>query len=323
MCTAIKFRSESALFGRNLDIDVDLGEMITVIPRYYPLKYKYIGENSSHKAMMGMAVTKGGYPLFFDGVNEDGVAIAALNFTENAVYSKYTINRVNLAIYEFIPYILSNVSNIGEAIGEISKINLTDVSFDDTTPPALLHFLIADKERSITVEPTSDGIKIFENERGVLTNDPPFQFHTENLKGYLGLSNRALPNGDSNNLALGGERSDSFGMFGLPGDFSSPSRFIRAAVIKHYAKRSETITGSLSQAFHVLSSVSVPQGAVIRRDGGIWKTSYSSVIDQSRLIYYVRSYDNQSTEAVRLGGIMGHEPIYYPRTKEGEVRFLN
>ena len=291
MCTAISYKSYS---GRNLDVDKSYGEEVIIAPRNYPFRFKAQAGIDTHYAMIGMGAVTDGYPLYFDAANECGLYIAGLNYLGNAKYLPIASDKVNLAAYELIPYILSRCSSLSDAEYELKRISLADIPFRRDMPLAELHFFIADKHSSITVEPDADGLHVYENPVGVLTNNPPFPAQLFNLNNFMGLTNDAPENRFAPALNL---TRYSFGMgaIGLPGDLSSASRFVRAAFHRHNSNG----RGNLTDIMHLLSSVAMPEGSV-RLGSGFERTEYSSAVDLDHLIYSYRMYENPNTYAVKM-----------------------
>ena len=149
-----------------------------------------------------MAYVCRNYPLYFDGMNEKGLCMAGLNFVGNAFFGKNDESKQNVAVYEFIPFILSQCATVKETCEMIDNINLTDTPFSRELPTAQLHWLIADKTQSITVECTHDGMHVYNNEAGVLTNNPPFPCQLHNLNNYMHLTATEPENTFSKTLEL-------------------------------------------------------------------------------------------------------------------------
>ena len=102
--------------------------------------------------MIGTAYIPDGYPLYYDAVNEKGLCMAGLNFVSYAFYGEEKPDKINLSQFEFIPYILGKCASVAEAVKELENINLIGLAYGKDLPPAQLHWLIADKERVVTVE---------------------------------------------------------------------------------------------------------------------------------------------------------------------------
>ena len=161
MCTAATYKTKDFYFGRTLDYEFSYGDEVTVTPRNYPFQFRYMGEKSSHYAIIGMAHVVGDYPLYYDGINEKGVGMAGLNFVGNAVYQEVSDNRENVAQYEFIPWILTQSASVKEARELLGKMNLVGTPFNEKLPSAGLHWIIADKDEAITVECMADGLHVY------------------------------------------------------------------------------------------------------------------------------------------------------------------
>lgn len=311
MCTAISYKSYS---GRNLDVDKGYGEEVIITPQNFPFTFKMHSTIPSHYAMIGMGIVSDGYPLYFDAANECGLYIAGLNYLGNAKYLPPDKAKINLAPYELIPYILSRCSSVGEAEYELQRINLAALPFSANMCLAELHFFIADRCSSIVVEPDEDGLKVYKNPVGVLTNNPPFPIQLFNLNNYMSLTNEAPENRFASSLKL--ERY-SFGMgaIGLPGDLSSASRFVRAAFHRLNSNGRDT----LADILHLLSAVAMPDGSV-RLGCGFERTEYTSAVDLSRLIYSYRVYESPNTYAVKMhsANLDGKELVCHKLKREKE-----
>ena len=188
MCTAAALCSGDFYFGRNLDYEFSYGDEVTVTPRRYPFSFRKMGEMRTHYAIIGMAYVQDDYPLYYDAVNEKGLGVAGLNFVGNAVYQPAAQGLDNIAQFELIPWILGQCATLAEARALLERMNLLNEPYSPSLPLAQLHWLIADKTGSITVEATRDGLHIYDNAAGVLTNNPPFPMQMFNLNNYMALS---------------------------------------------------------------------------------------------------------------------------------------
>ena len=202
MCTAVSFRFGDHYFGRNLDVEGSYGEGVVITPRNFALRFRHEGTLVRHYAMIGMAKVVEDYPLYFDGTNEKGLSIAGLNFPHNAKYHAYRDGKTNIASFEVIPYILGRCGSVDEVKTLLADGNITQDSFCKDLPPAPLHWLISDNKYSIVLESTAEGTKIYEDPYGVLTNNPPFPYHLENIHQYMGLHEGLEENRVSTDLPL-------------------------------------------------------------------------------------------------------------------------
>ena len=166
MCTGIFDNKVGAVFGRTLDLERSFGEELCEEERGKTRKYIHLGEVESKYRVCGMAHKVEGVPLFYDGMNECGLAIAALNFPKYAVYLPPHDGYINLGSFEVIPYILGQCSNVRSAKVCLERINITRDSFSDAYPSTPLHFMIADRECALIAEPRNDGIRLYDTRVG-------------------------------------------------------------------------------------------------------------------------------------------------------------
>ena len=228
MCTSISFTAKDHYFGRNLDMECSYGEKVIITPRNYPLKFRHLCENNGHFSMIGMGIVVDDYPLYYEATNEKGLSMAGLSFTTNAVYNEFDIDKENVCVFELIPYVLGNCSTVDEARKKLENINIVSTPFNNEYKTAELHWMISDKDYSITVECVKDGLKIYYNPVHILTNNPEFPMQMFNLNNYMSLTReepetRFAEGFDFNKYSRG------MGAIGLPGDLSSMSRFVRGA----------------------------------------------------------------------------------------------
>ena len=324
MCTAATYLTRDFYFGRNLDYEFPYGEEVTVTPRNYPFRFRHMPELSSHYAMVGMAHVQDGYPLYYDAVNEKGLCIAGLNFVGNAVYGKPEEGRDNVAHFELIPWLLGTCASVAKARGLLDKIQITDTPFSPSLPIGQLHWLLADRKDCIVLESMADGLHIYEDSVGVLTNNPPFPMQLFALKNYAALS----PDTPENRFAPGldlAPYSRGMGAMGLPGDLSSQSRFVRAAFTRMNSRSGQEEGESVSQFFHILGSVEQQRGCCHLEKDKYEITLYSSCCNADRGIYYYTTYENSRISAVDMHreDLEGRELCRYPLTKGPDIYWQN
>lgn len=324
MCTAAAYKTKDFYFGRTFDNDCSYGEKIAVMPRRFPLSFGELGRMEEHYAMIGIAHIAKGYPLYYDAVNEKGLGMAGLNFVGNAVYRKPEEGKDNLAVFQFIPWILSQCKTVSEAKVLLANLNLTDEPFDESLPVAQLHWIISDSMESVTVESVKEGLRVHENPVGILTNNPPFEQQMFQMNNYMGLSPKNPRNQFSDQLSFD-IYCRGMGALGLPGDLSSQSRFIRAAFVKMNSVCGESEAESVSQFFHILGSVAQQRGCCEVGDDRYETTIYTSCCNASRGIYYYTSYDNHQITAVNLfrEKLNGAALAVYPLILTEQIRWQN
>ena len=299
MCTAATYKTKDHYFGRNLDLEYSYKETVTITPRNYELKFRKVENLKEHYALIGMAYVEYDYPLYYDAINEKGLGMAGLNFPENADYKEEAEGKNNIAPFEFIPYVLAQCANINEAKKLLENINIALINFSEKLPASPLHWIIADKESSITVESVKDGLKIYENPVGILTNNPTFDIQMFNLNNYMSLSIYPPTNNFSKKINLK-TYSRGMGAMGLPGDLSSASRFVKATFTKMNSVSGDSESESISQFFHILDSVCQQRGCVHMGENLFEITIYSSCCNMDKGIYYYKTYENSQITAVDL-----------------------
>jgi len=297
MCTAVNFKSKDFYFGRNLDLEYSYEEAVTVTPRNYPFHFRKMGEMDHHYAIIGMAYVVDGYPLYYDATNEKGVSMAGLRFAGNAHYPAMMEGKDNVSPFEFIPWILAQCENMQEVRKLLERISLVNLPFSEELPLTPLHWMISYKEESLVVESVADGLHVYDNPVGVMTNNPPFPVQLWNL-----------------------ENSKV-----LPGELDSPSRFVRAV---HVLKNSVCGTSeeeSVGQFFHILASVEQQRGCNRIDDGKYSITVYSSCCNADRGIYYYITYGNRQITAVEMHreDLKSENVIAYPLIKNEQINYQN
>ena len=247
MCTAATYKTKDFYFGRTLDYEFSYGDEITITPRNYPFHFRHSDKVlDSHYAIIGMAHVAGDYPLYYDAINEKGLGMAGLNFVGNAAYAEPVSDKENVAQFEFIPWILSQCATLEEARQKLSTMNLTNTQFSENFPCAQLHWILADASGCLVIESMKDGLHIYENPVGVLTNNPPFPQQMFQLNNYQSLSPRQPENTFAPGLELQ-SYSRGMGALGLPGDLSSASRFAKVAFTKMNSRSGDSEAESISQ----------------------------------------------------------------------------
>ena len=267
MCTAATYKTKDFYFGRTLDYEFSYGDEVVITPRNYPFHFRHIDAIESHYAMIGMAHVVDNDPLYYDAFNECGLAMAGLNFVGNAAYYDIEEGKDNIAQFEFIPWILGTCANLEEAKTTLIHMNLTNTPYSEQFPLAQLHWIIADQSGAITVEAMEDGMHIYENNVGVLTNNPPFNIQMFLLNQYMNLS--------------------------------SSSRFAKVAFTKLHSVSGDSENESVNQFFHILGSVDQQRGCC-DVNGKYEITLYTSCCNTQKGIYYYTTYDNHQISAVDM-----------------------
>ncbi len=323
MCTSISWNNGDFYIGRNMDISFDFDRKVVVVPRNYPFAFKEMPTPDSHYAIMGAAMVVDNYPLFAEAVNEKGLYMAGLNFPDMAQYNKSEKGVDNVSVIEFIPYILCKADSVKSATELLESINITDRPFMPSLPIPTLHFIISDKSGSVVVECTKTGMHIYQNKTGVMTNNPSFDMQMHNLNNYMHISNKNPQNNMTDEIEL---KTYCMGMggLGLPGDYSSQSRFVKAYFLKANAVAEKTESASVSQMFHMLDGVAMVRGSVMEGDN-YDITVYSCCINADKGIYYFKTYDSSAVSAVHMHNVdlAGGELAIYPYSTNNQIFNVN
>ncbi|PFC88612.1 choloylglycine hydrolase [Bacillus anthracis] len=303
MCTSLTLQTKHGqhLFARTMDFTLDMNQEVIIIPRHYQWN-NITGEMIDTKhATVGMGINHQGRIIMADGVNEAGMTCATLYFPGFATYSQsIDDNKTNLAPFDFVTWSLTQFNSVKELKGSIDSLTFLDIPLPDLglTPP--LHWILADKRGDcIVLEPTNEGLKMYDNPLGVMTNSPEFNWHLQNLRQYIGLKSQPFAPTEWSNLPLSAFGQGS-GSMGLPGDFTPPSRFVRAAYGKQNIRGIDSEEEGVSALFHILSNCEVPKGGVITEEGALDNTIYTSVMCMESGTYYYHTYDCRQIIAVHL-----------------------
>ena len=324
MCTSILMGGKYPIFGRNMDLYYDIASSVVITPRNYLFEFRSAGEMKEHYAMIGMAMVWKGYPLYFEAANEHGLAAAGLDFPGNAYYpEEMDSEKKNISPFEFIPWVLSQCRSIEDARILLCKTHITAVNFSPELPLSPIHWHIADSSGSFVFEVTKRGQIIYEDPADVMTNNPPFDFHLSNLAHYLNLT----AENPENKLGKIGVRPFSFGLgsFGLPGDFSSASRFVKASYLLRNSPACDNESDCISQFFHILDSVAMVKGSVITPDGNFDMTAYSCGVDLKKGMYYYKTDANSRINVVSIKNVPldGRELSLYPLENKQDYCYRN
>ncbi len=295
MCTGVRFNGANGemYFGRNLDWSVPYGQKVVVTPRAYRYNSAFLGEQTMKAgAVIGMAIIEENIPLYFDCANEQGLAIAGLNFPGYAKYEDNAVEgKTNVAAYEFPLWVMMNFTTVDEVEKALKDVAIVAKPINEQFPVSMLHWIIGDAKRSIVVEYTERGMEIFKNDVDILTNQPGYGWHEENLRNYMNLFPQ-MPK----EVKWGKAKMTAFGsgslIRGLPGDYYAPSRFVRVAYLNtHYPTKSSE-EENVSRLFHTLTGVAMIDGAAAMGDGAFEKTIYTGGYSAATKTYYYNTYED-------------------------------
>jgi choloylglycine hydrolase len=325
MCTGLSFTTADHYFGRNLDLEFSYNETVTITPRNFSFSFRRLPALTTHHAIIGIATISDGYPLYYDAVNERGLGMAGLNFPDNAYYPPEDPAATNVTPFEFIPWVLGQFESVAQVRAALETVNLVDISFSAEFPLSPLHWIISDGSASITVESVREGLKVYDNPWGVLTNNPTFDIQAFRLNDYMHLSNRQPQNTFAPDVPLD-TYSRGMGGMGLPGDLSSSSRFVKAVFTRMNSVSGSSESESISQFFQILGSVAQQRGCVRVGDEEKYEiTIYSSCCNTDKGIYYYTTYENSQITGVDMHreNLDGSELAAYPLIEGQQIRMQN
>jgi choloylglycine hydrolase len=307
-CTGIRLiaKDGAVVVARTLEFGADLQSKVGVFPAGTPIagllpngaggisfttKYGIVGANAF------------GLPMVVDGLNDRGLYVGEFFFPGSAGYADVTPENASRAMagYQYSMWILGNFATVAEVKAAYDRVTLVGTVVPQLGMAPPVHFRIVDKTgAAVVVEPIGGKLVIYDDPLGVLTNSPTFDWHMTNLNNYVGLSaaNRGA-------LTLPGVTLSGFGQgsgfYGLPGDFTPPSRFVRAVAFEAAAVQPATGADAVQQVFHILNNFDIPVGAV--RDVVNGKTIdewtlWTAANDLTNLQFYFRTFDDQSLRSV-------------------------
>jgi choloylglycine hydrolase len=306
-CTGISLNAKDGgmIRGRTMEFGFPLSSNVIVIPAgtamngtlpdgnkgvTYTTKYSMVGANAVNQ------------PVLLDGLNDQGLSFGLFYFPGFAEYPAATAENAYhaMAPFEFGNWVLGNFASVDEL-----KAGLKDAVIVDTPAPGFgsspSHYFVRDKSgKSIVIEPLGGVLKVFDAPLGVVTNAPAYDWHMTNLRNYLNLSVTGVPPLDMGGLKLS-QLGQGAGMHGLPGDFTPPSRFVRAVAFTQSELPATTADEAVLNAFHILNQFDIPRGSVRdKTDNGLELTQWTAVSDTKNLRWYFRTYDDQSIRMVDL-----------------------
>jgi choloylglycine hydrolase len=261
-----------------------------------------------------------------DGMNEKGLAVGGFYHPGFAEYQKYDPAKASESMGpgDVIAYLLSTSATIDDVKAAVAKVYVTPVIAPPIgiAPPA--HFIVVEPGgKAIVIEYLKGEPVIFDAPLRVITNAPTYDWHEINLRNYLNLSAVALPSKkleDMNFAPLGG----GSGMIGLPGDFTPPSRFVRAVAFTQSARKTADGPETIYELFRILDNFNVPLGAAEgegeaktkgMRSSTIWTTGWDT---KNKALYY-HTQNNRRVRMVDLTKLdfgEGREKIRFPLDKE-------
>ncbi len=311
-CTGIMLRNSDGtiVHGRTLEFGIVVDTMIAIVPRGYEFVAKAPGGSGmkykSKYAAVGAITFKD--VAISDGINEKGLAVGAFYFPTFAKYAEISKDNRSKALspVDFPNWVLTQFATVGEVRSAIQNgegvIVPTVLEGWGPKAPPFQYIVYDNTGASIVIEPVDGKLKVYDDRIGVLTNSPPFDWHITNLRNYIALNPRNVPPVEINGLKLRPLGQGS-GMLGLPGDFSPPSRFVRASVFSAAAIPSPNAYQGILHVFHILNNFDIPLGVARAVEKGVIHSDYTQFTvarDPQSLRYYYKTYNDQTLRMIDL-----------------------
>ena len=300
MCTSIYYetKNHTHFLARTLDFAQEMNLTPVIIknghhfasqadPHGFTSKYTFLGAGRGE--------------TFADGLNEQGLGIASLYFNENAVYSpKAKPGAINLASTEVISWVLGNVASVAEFKRVADRINVCQIANEFVKGVMPLHWILYDRQGgNLVVEITKSGMHLYDNPVGVMTNSPTFPWQLTNLSHYSNLQPNDFPAKKYGNYQIVSDGPGN-GALGLPGDYTSTSRFVRTAFLRQYTDQAADARAGLVTLNHILNNVDIPRGVKVGENGLTDYTQYKGFMDLDHLTYYYLPYGQLTMSKVSL-----------------------
>lgn len=328
MCTSLTYTNQANghFLARTMDYHLDFNAQIMFMPRQRTVN----GDAGAFKTSYGFigAGRNLNHEMFTDGVNEFGVGVATLYFPDHAVYQeKATAGRLGLAPHDFVAWALGNAKSVADLAEKVHHIQLISRSAALVAVVPPLHFIISDPTGATAVlEPTGANLHLIDDPVGVMTNSPDLNWHLQNISTYGMFSNADLPLQTYGNYHPA-TQGPGTGAVGLPGDYTSVSRFVRTNFLKKFADVPTTTADTLSLLQLILNAVTIPKGAKHISNGSSDYTEYRSYMDLDGLTYTIELYENPGNlQQVMLTKHLLEtvtEPTEFPLSREPQLHVLN
>jgi choloylglycine hydrolase len=309
-CTGIKLiaKDGSLVHGRTLEFGIKLDTSVSVVPRGYEFTGTTVqGPGLSYKAKYGaVGAFIFNIPALMDGINEKGLAVGTFYFPGYAEYGQMTPENQSQALssIEFPNWIVTQFATVDEVKAALPHVVIAPtVAKEWKGVPTPFHYIVYDKNgKCLVIEPVHGTLIAYENELGVLTNSPTYDWHITNLRNFINLTPFSVKPLDVRGLELAPFGQGS-GMVGMPGDFTPPSRFVRASIFSITAIPSNNANEAVFQAFHILNQFDIPVGVARSKENQTIYSDYTAITcvrDPQSLKYYFKTYDDQTMRVVDL-----------------------
>ncbi|MHC5268702.1 choloylglycine hydrolase family protein [Enterococcus sp. LJL98] len=317
MCTSIftKTLNGEYILSRTMDFTFPL----EAAPLFIPKDYQWVSEATkesfqSEYGFIGAGRLLGTTYFVADGVNEAGLSAAELYLPGEVQYNDVSDDsKTNVAPHELILWILGNCKSVAEVEEKIGSFNLMGLAAPLLNTVTPLHWIVTDQTgRCVVIEPTELDLRVKENPVGVMTNSPNIEWHISNLRNYLNVQPKQFKPRTFGSF-VAEPFSQGTGTSGLPGGYTPPERFVRAAFFKEQITPAKNESQGINNAHHILNTVRIPKGIVVTdNDLSDFSLYVGSMCNQTKTYYYT-SYDNhQITKLVLDDALLSQkEPVIF------------
>ncbi|GAB2818044.1 choloylglycine hydrolase family protein [Alpinimonas psychrophila] len=310
MCT--NFKTPTAIdgtvtVGRSLEFPTLLPTSLAVLPSNHAgASVVPVGHNSAltwtaSYGVVGLAAF-GNAQWMLDGMNTAGLSGHLLYMPGFCTYAPAKDDATDVSEVDLLAFLLGTCGSVAEVKEAVKSVNVW--GYDPGmgfAPPS--HFLFHDTTSSIAIEFRPEGMSVVDNPTGVATNSPFLDWHLVNVNNYVGFS--ATVDGPTQ---IGGQTFKALGqgegVRGMPGDYTPPSRFIRALSLVQLADQPKTSTEAEQLALHILNTFDIPAG-LIKEPGANGEiidsiTVWDAIANLSELRYAYRTHSDPTVYVVDL-----------------------
>jgi choloylglycine hydrolase len=249
-------------------------------------------------------------PFVVEGVNEAGLSAGLFFFPKYGQYAPYVAahNDNTICDMQFVSWVLSQFETIDQVKEAVKKVNIVTL---DSKIGAVHWRLTEPSGKMVVLEIVNGTPRFYDNSLGVIANAPGFQWHMTNLSNYINLQPGTDDNKELTKSIILSSLGHGSGMLGLPGDLTSPSRFVRAAFFKATAPVCDTGFEAVTQSFHILNNFDLPIGVQLP-SGKVPKgmqsaTQFTAAVDQKNMRLYYRTSLNSNIRCIDLMNIDFHK----------------
>ncbi len=302
MCTTIGFPyKDGIIFGRTLEMGITLDNQILYVPKNYN---GFIQTNEKEYATKYAVIGTGfmNIPSFGDGMNEMGLMGSSNLFPGYSSFATEEVaGKINVPPTHAFDYLLSRCKDVQEVKTAADQMVLMEQENSEQDASPSMHFFFKDAHgNAVVLEPKDGQLLQYDNPYGVLTNAPAFPWHVTNLKNYIHLQPENIEKADFNGVPVS-KLGEGSGMVGLPGDFTPPARFVRAAYFVSQTPKDLERHAAILQGFRILSQADIPTGAIVDpQNGHNDETLYTSIMDTQKKAYFIKHHNNINIQSFYL-----------------------